>query len=881
MDSVAPTPLVGSPPVITCSIWPPGGARSNAAARAIKVEWHAFAAWLAEPLASSNKHEQAFAPLVGISAGKGGRVAAAAAAGHAGIVALEYDATATAELLARALEVLAGFDAVIYTSASATPECPRFRIVVRPSRPVGRDEYAACVARVGELLGVPPASESRQITRIWYRPITGARSWVFTGHSLDVDAAVAAYPPPAATPRVTLTPEELDRYSSDERAALAWAALDRRRPDGMFAAALVCRDHGVDEPVASALVDAYARALGWAYHADEVVERVEHAYSYARGPVGSALPERLIDREPVAPAPAAIVNDVLIVGPYGSGKTTAAIAAIRHRDLSTLSAVWIVPRARQAADTHARTGFHLYGEDGDRDARRLVVTLKSSHKYAAAQRDIVVIDEASVVLREIGPRTWAAIASLCRTAKFVLVLGADVDRLQHDVLRELTGRALPVHRMAALPMHRTWRFVHPNALRRAVCEAAPLPGCKMLVWDVRDEMLAFGDHLRALGHRVATFAGKGGRSDAVPTDNMVAELDYLLCNHAVAEQISIVAPIAKVFGLFKNRIVPPHDRLQLCMRARNVIDPEIVIAEPAWRDARVPTRAEICERIGVVVEGGDPHPTGAMGCRLLREIVAAEARARPSLRSWLPRDAHVVVDATDPGPFGGDIEVRERIKVQRLADATRTIVAPPMWTLPVRPSPEQIAGKAHARLIDHGLPADVATAVADRDGRMSARVERAALRWLAELGRPGRAAFERICELEDDRVMAGRRGLAKRAALDLEFAQAWAADPDRDWRRWAHDRRRRLEALGFGLPPTPKPLAPRISGRGKGGRPRMSDTERSRASARAWARRCVTESTHEHASIMRWIRTRIPDQYPLDIEGAGRDGATLCPIDLC
>lgn len=395
--------------LISCSVWPPGGARANEAATAISVPWsgpEGFAAWLATPLASTNKHEQAYSPLTGIAPGKHGRVNAS---GPAGFVALEYDTAATPELLAAALERLAPFDAVIYTSASATPECPRFRVVLRPDRPAPHGAaYAAAVAAVGDLLGVPPAPESRQRTRIWYRPIAGSRAWVLTGG--------APWPVPdvpereAPPPRSPLTPDELQRYPADERVRLAWSALDRRRPEGMFGAALLCRDHGLEPDAAVTLVDAYARALAWDYHPDDVVERVDHAYAYAQGEPGSALVPTVATLPKIeaipehASAGAHVWNDagnadrlVEIYGPH-----------LRH----ALGVGWLawdgtrwIPRPKgpwREAEACARLvlaeGRKIGGEAGAKlaewgrqcgDARRLEAAIK-----VAAHRDAVSVDAA-------------------------------------------------------------------------------------------------------------------------------------------------------------------------------------------------------------------------------------------------------------------------------------------------------------------------------------------------------------------------------------------------------------------------------------------------------------------------------------------------------
>lgn len=271
--------------MLSFSVWPPGlGSETpNGAAQPTALPWSEFAAWLASPLESEDKHAQAFSPLSAILPGKGGRING----GPAGFLALEYDYEATPALLRAAFERLAGFDAVIYTTASATEQVPRFRVVLRPSRPIVTDaEYRSCVDYVGLLLGARPAPESRQRTRIWYRPIRGCSTRVCSGAAWDVDASLQACPPPP--PRVR-APVDVSAFAADARWQQAWQALDRRRPSGSFAAALICRDYALPEELAAVAVIAYADAQGWDADAGELETRVEHAYEYARSEPGQAL----------------------------------------------------------------------------------------------------------------------------------------------------------------------------------------------------------------------------------------------------------------------------------------------------------------------------------------------------------------------------------------------------------------------------------------------------------------------------------------------------------------------------------------------------------------------------------------------------------------
>lgn len=278
---------------LSFSIWPRRSelapneewrAKANATAVAYHTTWSEFAAWLCAPLDSDDKHEQAFSPLSAIAPGKHGRVHG----GPAGFLALEYDEGATPAVLARAVDVLAPFDAIVYTSANATPSSPRFRVVLRVSRPIATDaEYRSCVDHFGQLVGTAPASESRQRTRVWFRPIARCSTRaLFGGAPWDVDASVLACPP---APVVERPPVDVSAFASDARWQQAWVTLDRRRPEGAFATALICRDHALEPEAALAMVTAYATAVGWEFEDDELAARVEHAYEYAREEPGNAL----------------------------------------------------------------------------------------------------------------------------------------------------------------------------------------------------------------------------------------------------------------------------------------------------------------------------------------------------------------------------------------------------------------------------------------------------------------------------------------------------------------------------------------------------------------------------------------------------------------
>lgn len=263
----------------------PLGRRDNAAAEPREWPWVLFAAWLSTPVASDDKHAQGFSPLL-VTSGKGGRTSP-----PAGFLALEYDRDASADLVRRAMALLASFDAVLYTTASATAECPRFRVVLRTSRPIASaEEWRSCVEHVGALLGTPPAPESSELSRLWYRPITRCDVRCFSGGAWDVDASVRACPHEPPAERVAPSSAVLNAHANDTRCRLAREALDRSKPSGMFVACGICHDHGVPRDLAIELVSAYATAAGWTFDLDEVADRVDHVSEYGRNPFGCELP---------------------------------------------------------------------------------------------------------------------------------------------------------------------------------------------------------------------------------------------------------------------------------------------------------------------------------------------------------------------------------------------------------------------------------------------------------------------------------------------------------------------------------------------------------------------------------------------------------------
>jgi hypothetical protein len=280
------------------SAWPPVSslppadqwqARANEYAVVLgPIAWADFAAWLSTPLETMDKQEQAYSPLVDIKPGKGGRIAG----GPAQFLALEYDDSASPAALGGALGLLRkrGLAAVVYTTANATPSSPRFRVVMPTTAPLDDAAYASCVDHFGRSVGVRPSPESRQRTRLWYRPIAGALVVNLPGGPWDVSVSLGVCPPPPPRlPPPAPSADALAHWPLEDRLAQAARALERRRPAGAFAAACICHDRGVPEDLARALVVAYAAGMGWSFDEADLADRVEHAYEYARDPFGCQL----------------------------------------------------------------------------------------------------------------------------------------------------------------------------------------------------------------------------------------------------------------------------------------------------------------------------------------------------------------------------------------------------------------------------------------------------------------------------------------------------------------------------------------------------------------------------------------------------------------
>lgn len=113
-----------------------------------------------------------------------------------------YDAPDWDDLRAR----FAGSAAFVHTTWSSTLQLPRLRVFLLLSRPVTGDEYRrvyqATAAHI-EASGLVVDRAASDPSRFWFRPAVAAEGrgyvfWTCDGKPIDVDAALAAVPPPAA-----------------------------------------------------------------------------------------------------------------------------------------------------------------------------------------------------------------------------------------------------------------------------------------------------------------------------------------------------------------------------------------------------------------------------------------------------------------------------------------------------------------------------------------------------------------------------------------------------------------------------------------------------------------------------------------------------------
>lgn len=602
--------------------------RDGAAATTIVADWEGFRTWLSEPLDSVNKREQAWSPLAEIGSGKGARTDA----GAASLLIFEYDADATPELLERCRAL--PYDAVIHTSASATEAVPKFRCVLRPSRPIANDaEYQACIAAIADALEVPPAPESRR-TQLWYRPIRSCSVWTIAGEAFDVDDAIARYP--AAPSRAA--PQDVSRYEgpTDE---LARAALSTFR-GGSFGAALIVARHAASFDVLREWID----AQGWDDPIDDETLRskFERARSYG---LGSALPIGTTRALPGGDVIVAAGRDALraamlehatpgttvfVIAGMGGGKTHNAITLAER----SASALIVSPTQALALDWAARSssvGSYRKGE-----AERVSTTLHSLLKFEQG-RDLFIVDELPAVFDALHkPLKFDAVATFDAIVRGLsqgtaIALGADIDAelLEHFRSMLPPDRRVVVLRQDGAVLQREVVIVDVNRARSELLAA--------------DGKIAFVSTGKTELKIAATLLPGAGQLHGDTDRKMMADIDAwcrahdVVCfNHAAGAGVSIAEPFDRVIGAHRTREVGPAGVVQLLGRLRNVSSP-IVLGMPSWQHGNAPEDAEtirdaILER-AAFADAGSPqalvHDARYLASRVLFEQRAARDWNRP------------------------------------------------------------------------------------------------------------------------------------------------------------------------------------------------------------------------------------------------------------
>jgi hypothetical protein len=180
------------------------------------VTWAELVRWIGEPIVTADK------------ASAGGFVLAKLGNGirrkchveSVSALALESDSGKMTPEAAH--ERLHKYRHVIYSTASSTPEHPRWRAILETSRPMLPDEHAIVWARAAQVIerDAPVDGACKDPCRLWYTPTVrpGAVHTVLTGEGAPVDVesvlanASAARAKARTTAPSTPRPEHGDRY---------------------------------------------------------------------------------------------------------------------------------------------------------------------------------------------------------------------------------------------------------------------------------------------------------------------------------------------------------------------------------------------------------------------------------------------------------------------------------------------------------------------------------------------------------------------------------------------------------------------------------------------------------------------------------------------
>lgn len=288
---------------VVITIYPPCD-RRNSSGETYAGDWDAVAEWIGDIEDTAAKHEASLWSPIDIRE-TGDRRSSTVLS----FWPCEFDEMSPDEF-ERVLRVCEQLDCVVYTTASSTDERPRCRIAARSTRPIRRDEQSSCVRYFEAACSVRAPREAHTASQAWYRPIRGAQVWRFSGDALDVDEAIADYPPKKRGQKPRLSQDEIDSVDLEARIQLAREKLaDYTGESTFFAACIVVRDFAVPPIHALPLVRRWCHRQDWddIPDDDEILEKLENAEQYGSEEVGSGLvparawtdagnAERVIDR---------------------------------------------------------------------------------------------------------------------------------------------------------------------------------------------------------------------------------------------------------------------------------------------------------------------------------------------------------------------------------------------------------------------------------------------------------------------------------------------------------------------------------------------------------------------------------------------------------
>jgi len=234
---------------------------------ALDVTWRELNQWISEPVVTLDKASAGGFTLAKLRDGirRKSHVETVSA------LALESDSGKMPPEAAH--ERLHKYRHTIYSTASSTPEHPRWRAILEVSRPMLPDEHSVVWARAAQIIerDTPIDTACKDPCRLWYTPTVrpGATHTMLAGDGAPVDVDCVLQSAKAARARARTTtptprPEHGDKYLGAALArecdAVAGAAEGTRNVELNRAAYALARLHITDTDIAKALVAAATRA---------------------------------------------------------------------------------------------------------------------------------------------------------------------------------------------------------------------------------------------------------------------------------------------------------------------------------------------------------------------------------------------------------------------------------------------------------------------------------------------------------------------------------------------------------------------------------------------------------------------------------------------